>query len=111
MQGLSTSQAQALLEKHGRNEINVKRRYSIASVFISQFTTLVNGILFAGALFSFLIGNFIDASFILAILLLSGLFGFWQEFNAEKSLEKLKAYIKDKAIAGAVFLRIGSDII
>lgn len=98
MKGLSSRQAAALLEKHGRNEINVKRRYSIVSVFVSQFTTLLNGILFAGALFSFLIGNLIDASFILAILLLSGLFGFWQEFNAEKSLEKLKAYIKDKAI-------------
>lgn len=98
MQGLTSKKAAELLLQYGRNEIKVERRYSIISAFLSQFKTLLNGILFAGAVFSLLIGNIIDASFIFAILVLSGIFGFWQEFNAEKSLEKLKGYIKDKAI-------------
>lgn len=98
MKGLTSTKASKLLEEYGKNEIRIERRYSIISVFVSQFATFLNGILFSGALFSLFIGHFIDAFFILAILLLSGFFGFIQEYNAEKSLEKLKGYIKHKAI-------------
>ncbi len=98
MQGLTSKKAAELLLQYGKNEINVERRYSIVKAFISQFKTLLNAILLAGALFSFLIGNVIDASFILAILVISGVFGFLQEYNAEKSLEKLKGYIKPKCV-------------
>lgn len=98
MQGLTSKKAAELLLQYGRNEIKVERRYSIISAFLSQFKTLLNAILFAGAAFSFLIGNVVDAIFILAILILSAVFGFWQEYNAEKSLEKLKEYIKDRCV-------------
>ncbi|OGH10788.1 MAG: hypothetical protein A3B38_03750 [Candidatus Levybacteria bacterium RIFCSPLOWO2_01_FULL_36_13] len=98
MQGLSSKKAAELLLQYGKNEIKVERRYSIISAFLSQFKTLLNAILFTGAAFSFLIGNIVDASFILAILILSAVFGFFQEYNAEKSLEKLKSYIKNKCV-------------
>ena len=84
MQGLSSKKAAELLLQYGKNEIKVERRYSIISAFLSQFKTLLNAILFTGAAFSFLIGNIVDASFILAILILSAVFGFFQEYNAEK---------------------------
>lgn len=98
MQGLTSKKAAELLLQYGRNEIKVERRYSIISAFLSQFKTLLNAILFAGAAFSFFIGNIVDAIFILAILVLSAVFGFWQEYNAEKSLDKLKDYIKDRCV-------------
>nr|MBI5455734.1 cation-translocating P-type ATPase [Candidatus Levybacteria bacterium] len=78
----------------GKNEIEVKKSYNALSIFLSQFPTFINGILFAGGMFSFIIGNFVDAFFIASILILSAVFGFMQEYNAEKSLEKLKSYIK-----------------
>lgn len=92
--GLTSSQAQEKLKSFGRNEIETKKSFSAMSVFVSQFPTFINGILFAGAIFSIFIGNLIDASFIFSILILSAIFGFVQEYNAEKSLEKLKSYIK-----------------
>ncbi len=91
--GLPQDKARELLKEHGRNEIITKKNFNALSVFISQFPTLINGILFAGGVFSAFIGNYIDASFIFAILILSGVFGFVQEYNAEKSLEKLKNLI------------------
>lgn len=94
MKGLSSENAAKLLEEYGKNEIEVKRNYNALSIFLSQFPTFINGILFAGGLFSFFIGNFVDAFFIASILILSAFFGFLQEYNAEKSLEKLKNYIK-----------------
>ncbi len=92
--GLTSKEAGEKLKTFGKNEIEVKKRYNAFSIFLSQFPTFINGILFTGGMFSFLIGNLIDAFFIASILILSAVFGFLQEYNAEKSLEKLKSYIK-----------------
>lgn len=92
--GLTSAQAKEKLATIGRNEIETKKSFSTLSVFLSQFPTFINGILFAGGVFSAIIGNFIDASFITSIIILSAVFSFVQEYNAEKSLEKLKSYIK-----------------
>lgn len=92
--GLTSKQAAEKLKEFGKNKIEVKKNYNAISIFFSQFPTFINGILFAGGIFSFLIKNYIDAVFIAAILLLSAIFGFTQEYNAEKSLEKLRSYIK-----------------
>lgn len=91
---MTSKQVEEKLKTFGKNEIEIKKRYSAFSIFLSQFPTFINGILFAGGLFSFLIGNLVDAFFIASILILSAVFGFFQEYNAEKSLEKLKSYIK-----------------
>lgn len=94
MEGLSTTEVKALLEKYGRNEIKEKQSFSALSVFISQFPSLINGILFVASVLSFLIGETKDAFFIIAILFLNGTFGFIQEYRAQKALEKLKQIIK-----------------
>lgn len=92
-QGLPQEKAKELLKEFGKNEIDTKEKVSAISVFLAQFPTILNAILLVGAIFSFIIGNYIDASFIFAILILSAIFGFIQEYNAEKSLEKLKSII------------------
>ena len=92
--GLTSSQAREKLKEFGKNEIEIKKSYNALSIFLSQFPNFINGILFLGGIFSFLIGNLVDTFFIASILILSAVFGFLQEYNAEKSLEKLKSYIK-----------------
>ncbi len=92
--GLSTKDAGRLLQEHGRNEIIAKKGISPISIFLSQFPSFLNGVLFLAAIFSFAIGDIPDSLFIFAILLLNGVVGFIQEYNAEKSIEKLKNYVK-----------------
>lgn len=92
--GLSTEEVRKLLKEHGKNEITAKKAVSPISIFLSQFPTFLNGVLFLAALFSFVIGDIPDGLFIVAILLLNGVVGFIQEYNAEKSIEKLKNYVK-----------------
>ena len=92
--GLSKEEVVRLLAEHGRNEITVNKRVSPFSIFISQFPTFLNGVLFFAAVFSFAIRDIPDGIFILAILVLNGVVGFIQEYNAEKSIEKLKNYVK-----------------
>lgn len=91
--GLSTKEALEKLLLVGKNEISMVTRFSPLSLFFSQFPTFINGILALASLFSFIIGDGLDGSLILCILLLNGIFGFIQEYKAEKSLEKLKTFI------------------
>src|SRR3989344_1985149 len=91
--GLTTREAEENLLKFGKNTIRAKKTTSTAQLFFSQFPSFINGILFLASLFSFYIGNYIDGSLILAILILSASFSFLQEYRAEKELEKLKNLI------------------
>lgn len=91
--GLTLEQAQEKLKEIGKNEISSGQSSSAIKIFLSQFPSFVNLILFTAAIFSFVIKSNLDAIFILAILILSAFLGFIQEYRAEKSLEKLKNFI------------------
>ncbi|MBI5452964.1 cation-translocating P-type ATPase [Candidatus Gottesmanbacteria bacterium] len=90
--GLTQQETQILLKKYGKNRIETHSTTSALKIFLSQFPTVINAILVVAAVFSYLIGHALDGSFILAIIFLNSLFGFIQEYRAEKSLEKLKNY-------------------
>lgn len=91
--GLSTAQISEKQKQFGKNVITRQKQFSAIILFLSQFPTFLNGILFLGALFSLFIQDTIDASFILAILFINGIIGFIQEYRAEKSLEKLRSFV------------------
>lgn len=93
-QGITSEQAQHYLKKYGKNKITSSQRKTTLVLFLSQFPTVINGILFVAAIFSFVITDRIDALFIFLILLINGILGFIQEYRAEKALEKLSTYMK-----------------
>lgn len=91
-QGLSQHEALLKQRHFGKNEIVTKSTHTALSIFFSQFPTFLNITLFAAGAFSLAIGHFLDGFFIIAVILLNAVFGFIQEYRAEKSLEKLKNY-------------------
>jgi len=91
--GLSALEAQQKLKIFGKNEIKTQEIRSPVSLFLSQFPSIINFVLAGAAFFSFFVGDLIDGIFIAAILILNSIFGFVQEYRAEKSLEKLRGYI------------------
>jgi Ca2+-transporting ATPase len=60
--------------------------------FALQFTQFIIIVLMAGAVLAGLLGEWIDAGAILAIVLLNGIVGFLQEEKAERVMEALKQY-------------------
>lgn len=88
--GLSSLEAAELLKKNGKNEIADKETTSLFKLLLSQYTNIITVILICAGSFSLFLHEQSDAFFIFLILLLNGLFGFVQQYRAEKTLEKLK---------------------
>ncbi len=88
--GLSSSEAEKRQEKHGLNVTKEEKKASVASIFFSQFNDFfVYMLLFAGVVTLFL-GHAADFFAIFAILFLIVIFGFIQNYKAEKAIRALK---------------------
>lgn len=88
--GLSTAEAERRLAVFGANEITEENRFSALRLFVGQFTSLVIIILFIAAIVSAVLGEWIDSAVIIAIVILNGIIGFFQEYNAEQSIQALR---------------------
>lgn len=93
LKGLTSAQAAGLLEKYGKNEITSGSKIKPLEIFISQFKSFLILILFIAAGLAFLAGEKIDTIFILIIITLNALFGFIQEYRAEKAIAALKSMV------------------
>ncbi|QQG40708.1 MAG: cation-translocating P-type ATPase [Candidatus Levyibacteriota bacterium] len=96
-QGLTTKEAEEKLQQFGKNEIQTEEKISAIGIFLSQFPTLLNAILATAGVLSIIIHDILDGVFIFTILLVNGIVGFIQEYNAEKSLQKLKDFLTPTA--------------
>lgn len=90
MTGLTSTQVSEFLKQYGYNSIKEQKKKPLIIKFIEQFNNFLTILLFVAAGLSFLIGEKIDGSLILAIVVLNGIFGVYQEFQAEESLAALK---------------------
>ena len=91
-QGLSIGEINKRRVIFGKNEISERETAPAWQLFFSEVPTLINGILLVGALLSLFLKNFFDCLFIVAIVVINAIFGFLQEYRAQKSLEKLRHY-------------------
>ena len=88
--GLTTSEVVARRSQYGRNVLSEAPRPSLWGKFARQFASLLVGILLVAACVSGVMGEWPDAIAILAIVLLNGLIGFFQEERAERALALLR---------------------
>lgn len=88
--GLSDSEVTHRQEQYGLNELDTKTEIYPLKIFISQFRSFIIYILLFAVAFSVLLKEYVDATIILAILIINALIGFFQELSAQRSLEALK---------------------
>ena len=89
--GLSAAEAAERLNAHGRNELSEGKRVSPLTLFLNQFKDFMVLVLVGATLLSGLLGEYLDAVTIVAIIVINGILGFVQEYRAEQSLRSLKA--------------------
>ncbi|MFW9880588.1 MAG: cation-translocating P-type ATPase, partial [Candidatus Thorarchaeota archaeon] len=100
--GLTEQESQIRLEKYGRNELVKEKGKTAWQIFIGQFKDFLIYLLFFAIFISIVIGiyesidsnewptEYTDAIVIAAILIVNAILGFYQEYQAERSLESLK---------------------
>ncbi len=88
--GLSESQIIKSREIYGKNRIH-KEEFSALKIFLSQFNIFVLLLVFS-SLFSWYLGEIIDALFISLFVILDVTLGFFQEYKSEKTAKLLEKY-------------------
>lgn len=118
LEGLSETQVSQKLNKYGKNTISQIVGISTFSKFISQFTHFFALVLwFAGGLCFF--ANYLNPSSdmlpigvaVILVILINGLFSFFQEYKTEKTLEEMRKLIPQriKVIRDKVIKEIFSE--
>lgn len=95
--GLSEEEIQLRRNKYGANVFKGKEKKSALSIFLAQLTSPLIFILIGAAVVTFLLKEWVEVVVIsLAVLVNAGL-GFYREYHAEHTIEKLKTFIKDRS--------------
>src|SRR3989338_3802839 len=90
MKGLTVKEVEQLLDQYGPNEITEQKKKSIIIKFIEQFNNFLVILLIFAAILSFFVGESVDGTLILGIVILNALFGLYQEGKAEQAISLLK---------------------
>ena len=103
-EGLQSSEAEKRLNENGENRIESDDSTSPLRILISQFQDNLIYLLMAAGVLSIVVGflpghepNYTETGIIFLILFANGIFGFIQDYRAEKSIEALKKMSTPKA--------------
>ena len=101
--GLAETEVQRRIEKYGKNELIKEKGKTALQIFIGQFKDFLIYLLLFAIAISIIIGiystsqsgeqwssEYTDAIVIATILIVNAILGFYQEYQAERSLESLK---------------------
>ena len=91
IEGISTAEAKARIERYGKNEIQEGKRKNTFQVFLEQFKDFLVIILIVAAVVSMFLGDLEGAIVILVVITLNAILGTVQHVKAEQSLNSLKA--------------------
>jgi Ca2+-transporting ATPase len=105
--GLTTEEVTERLKKYGLNKLPEGKVDSLLVIFLRQFQSPLIYILLAASMVVFAMGETIDGSIILAVLLFNAIVGTIQEGKAQNTLRALKKFVETKATV----LREGKELI
>jgi magnesium-transporting ATPase (P-type) len=97
--GLTAEEAQVRLADSGPNALPAAAGKSALQRLLAQFDNLLIYVLIGAAIISALLGRAIDASVIVAVVILNAVIGFLQEGRAEQALDSIRDMISPKASA------------
>ncbi len=95
--GLTSTEAAARFTRFGPNELERSRRTTGVRLLLRQFEGPIELLLIFATLLSFVVGDPTDAGIILAIVVGSGLLGFFEERGATRAVEALLSMVQVEA--------------
>ncbi|MDB6035515.1 MAG: magnesium-translocating P-type ATPase [Verrucomicrobiales bacterium] len=97
-EGLSGTEAARRLAEFGVNRLRPSTQTKSWLLLLAQFRSPIVVILLAASILSFFLGESLDASIILLIVVFSGLLGFWQEKGAADAVQSLLSLVQIKTM-------------
>jgi magnesium-transporting ATPase (P-type) len=88
--GLTTSEVLGRQKTYGLNRCMMQKHDGILRRFLRQFHNVLIYILLASALITVYLAQWVDASVIFGVVILSAIFGIIQEGKAEKALAAIR---------------------
>ncbi|MFZ2555870.1 MAG: cation-transporting P-type ATPase [Minisyncoccia bacterium] len=95
--GLTESEADIRLRHFGHNTLPRGKRFTVLGILTRQFSSPLIFILIIAACLTIFLREWVETVVILFAIGVNAALGFYQEFRAENTLEKLTTYIKERA--------------
>jgi Mg2+-importing ATPase len=95
--GLQPADAEQRLKQYGVNTIGAQQQDTALRLLLRQFKSPLVLILIVAAIISGIVGEWVDASIVLAIVLGSTILGFVQEYTASNAVSKLRSQVTIKS--------------
>ncbi|MEK7585626.1 MAG: HAD-IC family P-type ATPase [Patescibacteria group bacterium] len=95
--GLSSSEANIRLEKHGKNKLPESKPRSHFSIFLDQFKSPLIFTLFGASIAVLLLGDVTDFFIIISVLIFNAIIGTIQEGRAEDTVRALRNFVETNA--------------
>ena len=96
--GLTSEEAAKRLEQYGENQVKARAGTPTWKRLLNQFTAPLVLVLIAAALVTGFLGEWVDATVIIIVVLVNALVGFLQESKAETALEALMQLVVAEVI-------------
>jgi Ca2+-transporting ATPase len=96
-QGLSATETADRLGKHGPNELSARAGTSAWKRFLLQFHQVLVYVLLAASIKSAVLGEFVDAAVIFAVVFINAVVGYLQEAKAEREIGALSKMLSAEA--------------
>ena len=97
-QGLTQKEVASRIKQYGFNELATVEKISPLTILFRQFKSILILILVGATIVSLVTGHTVDAAVVFAIVLVSAVLGFTQEYRAERALEALKKMLSPTAV-------------
>ena len=98
LDGLSQQQVTDRLIKYGPNKLPEGKTLSPLARFLYQFHNVLIYVLIAAGLVTALLGHWVDASVIMAVVVINAVIGFVQEGKAENALKAIRQMLSPNAM-------------
>jgi P-type Mg2+ transporter len=95
--GLQPADADQRLKQYGPNSIRAQQQATALRLLLRQFKSPLVLILIVAAIISGIVGEWVDASIVIVIVLGSTILGFIQEYTAGNAVEKLRSQVTIKS--------------
>ena len=103
--GLRSEQVASRASEFGLNTLREEPRRSAFSVIAAQFTSIIVLLLLVASWVAFVLGDLVEGTAILFVIVVNSAIGFFMEWRAERALEALKKQV----VPTAVVIRDGKE--